>query len=167
MFKKEKGNKMKTLLCALFLTPASLLAQPTIHWHSFDGGGGASAGGRYRVNGTAGQPDAGAAMTGGILSASGGFWVVPMPGAPRLSIERVTGGVRVSWPLAAGDGVLEQSDTLNGSPVPWTAAPYPYVTNGSRIFVTLPLPPGNPVAPAMNGEVIQIPAKKLIRFRKR
>src|ERR1017187_274191 len=46
----------------------------SIDWSTIDGGGGVSTGGVYQVNGTIGQPDAGAAMTGGNYSVSGGFW---------------------------------------------------------------------------------------------
>ena len=45
-------------------------------WHTVDGGGGTVGGASssYTLMGTAGQPDAGAALTGGGYSLYGGFW---------------------------------------------------------------------------------------------
>ena len=46
-------------------------------WFTVDGGGGMnSAGGGYSLNGTAGQPEVGAPMTGGSYRVVGGFWTV-------------------------------------------------------------------------------------------
>jgi hypothetical protein len=44
-----------------------------LSWFSIDGGGGASSGGSYTLNGTIGQPDAGT-MSGGAYTLAGGFW---------------------------------------------------------------------------------------------
>ncbi|MDX1688984.1 MAG: hypothetical protein R3248_13465 [Candidatus Promineifilaceae bacterium] len=44
-----------------------------ITWWTADGGGGQSSGDSYRLNGTAGQPDAGA-MAGGSYRLDGGLW---------------------------------------------------------------------------------------------
>ncbi|NJM38451.1 MAG: hypothetical protein HC845_11655, partial [Akkermansiaceae bacterium] len=54
---------MKTLLYLLFSTAA--YAQSTIDWWSVDGGGGSSSGGVFEISGSAGQADAGPAMSGG------------------------------------------------------------------------------------------------------
>ena len=44
-------------------------------WSTIDGGGVMNAtGGAYTLGGTIGQPDAGAAMTGGGFTLVGGFW---------------------------------------------------------------------------------------------
>jgi hypothetical protein len=43
-------------------------------WNTIDGGGGTSTGGGYQLSGTLGQPDAGATLSGGVYSLSGGFW---------------------------------------------------------------------------------------------
>lgn len=45
----------------------------TVSWWTIDGGGGTSAGGGYRLDGTAGQPDAGE-MGGDGYRLVGGFW---------------------------------------------------------------------------------------------
>jgi hypothetical protein len=49
----------------------------SIPWWTVDGGGGASQGGAYTLNGTAGQADASLA-TGGRYSLASGFWSVKM-----------------------------------------------------------------------------------------
>ncbi len=78
---------MKTLLI-LFLLGVLLLALAGValaqsggsydlSWWTVDGGGGAVSSGSYILMGTAGQPDAGAALTGGGYILTGGFW----PGA--------------------------------------------------------------------------------------
>ena len=43
-------------------------------WYTIDGGGGSSTGSGYQLSGTLGQPDAGATLSGGVYSLSGGFW---------------------------------------------------------------------------------------------
>ncbi len=43
-------------------------------WSTIDAGGGASAASGYVLVGTAGQPDTGAAMSGGAFTLVGGFW---------------------------------------------------------------------------------------------
>lgn len=62
-------------------------AQPTgygLAWWTVDGGGGASRGETYALEGTIGQPDAGSSAAGGFRL-DGGFWsavVAPTPTAP-------------------------------------------------------------------------------------
>ena len=46
----------------------------SIEWHRVTGGGGQSIGGNFFVSGTIGQAEAGAPMTGGVFSLTGGFW---------------------------------------------------------------------------------------------
>jgi hypothetical protein len=55
------------------LSPAAN-AQLSMAWFTVDGGGGTSTGGALALRFTVGQPDAGAAMTGGQLTLVGGFW---------------------------------------------------------------------------------------------
>ncbi len=66
---------------ALLLVVSTALAQTggdyDLYWSTIDGGGGESHGGGYSLMGTAGQPDAGAALSGGAYTLVGGFW----PGA--------------------------------------------------------------------------------------
>jgi hypothetical protein len=54
-------------------------------WHTFDAGGGVSAGGTYMLSGTIGQPDAGAPLLSGTYRLDGGFW----PGARSLAARLI------------------------------------------------------------------------------
>ena len=53
--------------------PASPGAGYDLSWSSIDGGGGMSSDGTYTLNGSIGQPDAGA-LTGSGYTLTGGFW---------------------------------------------------------------------------------------------
>ncbi len=68
--------RLSTLLLTLALASVGLAQDFDLTWHTVDGGGGYSAGGDFELEGTVGQPDAGA-MTGGDFALSGGFWVAP------------------------------------------------------------------------------------------
>jgi hypothetical protein len=129
------------------LTVCTTRAQSySIGWFAIEGGGGTSTGGVFSVTGTIGQPDAGAAMSGGAFSVVGGFWsifAVQTPGAPLLSIIRSGNIASISWPLPATDFVLDQTTTLTGGPAPWSQVPFPYITNASTISITLPAGTGN------------------------
>jgi hypothetical protein len=141
------------------LTLAALAAGPAtageanpfaIDWFTFDGGGGtsSSAGGEFSVQGTVGQPDPQTA-SGGVFSLQGGFWglygVIQNPGAPLLTIQRLTNGdLRVSWPLPATNWVLDESSTLGQAPAPWTEVdPATYQTDATHRFIVIPNPTGN------------------------
>ena len=121
-------------------------AQPfSIDWHTIDGGGGTSTGGVFTVSGTIGQPDAGGPMTGGAFAVTGGFWpgvnLVQTPGTPLLASELLPGGsVRVFWPLPATGFVLDQTPALTSAPATniWIQVAWPYQTNATHIFITLP-----------------------------
>jgi hypothetical protein len=136
---------MKKLRFSLLLLAlcSGAQAQYTIDWHTIDGGGGTSTGGVYSVSGTIGQPDAGT-LTGGNYSVFGGFWggvvAVQTPGAPRLSVQPLGGGVRVYWPTEPTGFVLDQSLTVTGA---WSQVNFPYVTNATDISITVPVPAGN------------------------
>jgi hypothetical protein len=69
---------------------------------------------------------------------------VQTPGAPILSIEQTNGSVRVFWPTPASGYVLDETTTLTGSPsIPWVQVGFPYQTNTTHIFITVPAPVGN------------------------
>ncbi|HEY1788549.1 MAG TPA: hypothetical protein VGJ73_10355 [Verrucomicrobiae bacterium] len=140
---------MKKWILALgLLVPALSHAQGyAINWHKVSGGGGASSGTNgsaiYSVNGTAGQHDAGAAMTGGGYSLTGGFWAiyaVQTPGAPLLNIVKSGPGVIVSWPYPSTGFVLQQNNNL--STPNWINSSYPINTNTSSNSITIALPSG-------------------------
>ena len=66
------------VLAALLLTWEVTVAQSgpnyNLNWWTVNGGGGEVGGGGYTLLGTAGQPDVGAALTGGGYWLIGGFW---------------------------------------------------------------------------------------------
>ena len=97
---------MKTCLsmlaiAAALLFPAGAVAQNySINWYKVSGGGGTSTGGVYTVNGTAGQPEAGPALSDGHYTVTGGFWsliAVQTPGAPELSLTQAGNLVILAW----------------------------------------------------------------------
>ena len=75
--KRLASRSIVTLTLALL--PAAPAVDLTIDWYTIDGGGGFSAGGDFELEGTIGQPDAGA-LTGGDFALTGGFWAVTTPG---------------------------------------------------------------------------------------
>ena len=79
--KRLTVRKMIVLLALVLLIalPAVVHAQSgggyDLTWSTIDGGGHIfSTNGNYSLGGTIGQPDAGAALTGGNYSLAGGFW---------------------------------------------------------------------------------------------
>ena len=117
----------------------------SIDWSTIDGGGGTStsAGGEFSVSGTIGQPDT-SRLAGGPFSLQGGFWgrygVIQTPGAPLLTIERLTNGdLRVAWELSAEGWVLDKSPNLGRAPTPWTEVdPATYQANATHNFIVVP-----------------------------
>jgi hypothetical protein len=118
----------------------------SIDWSTIDGGGGVSTGGVYQVNGTIGQPDAGAPMTGGNYSVSGGFWsliaAVPTPGAPLLTIALThTNTAVVSWPSPSTGFGLQQNSSVGTTN--WTDVGLSTSDNGTTKSVVVPAAPGS------------------------
>ena len=74
------AHRIRITTSAALLMFAATVASPadlTIDWYSIDGGGAMfTTGGTLELSGTVGQPDAGAALTGGDLELEGGFWAV-------------------------------------------------------------------------------------------
>ena len=133
--------KFHLLILALLLSAFAASAQSyAIDWHTIDGGGGTSTGGVYSVSGTIGQPDAGAAMTNGQYSVTGGFWALPAavqtPGAPTLTIvAALPGTATISWTPNPLGFVLQE--TLSLSPPNWVNSPSG-ATNPVTVPATLP-----------------------------
>ena len=133
-------------LLSLLISASSHAQTYSIDWYKIAGGGGTSTGGVYSVSGTIGQPDAGAPMSGGNFSLTGGFWalisVVQTPGLPSLTI-RLAGAnsVVVSWPNA-GSFTLQQNSNL-ATPGGWTTSGYTITTNNGTNSVTITPPTGN------------------------
>ena len=138
---------MKTLLIIpLLLAAAAVHAQQySIEWYKIAGGGGTSTNGQYSVTGTIGQPDAGAAMSGGNYSLTSGFWslisVVQTAGAPSLTITHSGDSVVVSWPVTAGYA-LQQNNNLS-VPAGWGASGYTITPNNGTNSITITPPAGN------------------------
>jgi hypothetical protein len=134
------------LIVLLTLAAQARAENYAIDWFTIDGGGGTSTGGVYSVSGTIGQPDAGT-LSGGSYQLVGGFWgvvvVVQTPGALLLTATRSGPNVIVSWKPPATGFVLDQTPTLVGSPPPWTQVPFPYMTNVTDLFITVPAPSAN------------------------
>ena len=74
------------------------------------GGGSNSAGGGFRVDGTAGQPSAGTVSTNGGYSLRGGFWAFQSL-APTAALVSVSGRVL----SASGQGIRNVSVKLTGA----------------------------------------------------
>jgi len=138
---------MKTfLIIPLLLAAAAIQAQQySIGWYKIAGGGGTSSGGQYAVSGTIGQPDAGAAMSGGNYSLTGGFWslisVVQTAGGPLLTITHSGNSVMVSWPVTAGY-ILQQNNNLS-VPAGWGTSGYTITPNNGTNSITITPPAGN------------------------
>ena len=133
-------------LLSLLISASSHAQTYSIDWYKIAGGGGTSTGGVYSVSGTIGQPDAGAPMSGGNFSLTGGFWalisVVQTPGLPNLTIRLVgANSVVVSWPNA-GTFTLQQNSNLATSGG-WTTSGYTITTNNGTNSVTITPPTGN------------------------
>ena len=133
---------LKALLCGAILAARFPTAQVQAQGFTIDGGGGT--GGVYSVSGTIGQPDAGT-FAGGTYKVEGGVWsatALQTPGAPRLLITRSGSGVIVSWPRPATGFLLDSTPSLGPAAV-WSQVPFPYQTNATDIFITVPAPVGN------------------------
>jgi hypothetical protein len=120
----------------------------SIPWSTIDGGGGLSASvdGRFLLNGTSGQPDAGLAI-GGNFSLEGGYWN-SVQCASGLTITRYVEDlvaerptiISVSWPAAdLGDCVLESTTELHTNPslIVWTPVAFRRV-GGFNFHTTTP-----------------------------
>ena len=140
-----KAKKM-TLISSVALIAATALAQSySIDWHTIDGGGGTSVGGAFSVSGTLGQPDGGAAMSGGSFSLVGGFWsliAVPTPGAPWLRISLTpTNTAIITWPASSAGFALQQNANLNTSN--WVTVSESVIDNGTNRFIIVNPPRGS------------------------
>jgi hypothetical protein len=128
----------------LFAQPASAQSY-SIDWYKIAGGGGTSSGGTYQLSGTIGQADAGAPLTGGSYSLTGGFWslisVVTTPGLPNLTITWINpNSVKVSWPNS-GAYTLQSNNNL--ATATWNAFGGTVTTANGTNSVTITPPAGN------------------------
>lgn len=141
----NRSKPWRAVLFVAFCVATSVRAQSlTIDWFSINGGGGASTGGLYSVNGTIGQFGAGKS-SGGNYTLECGFWNVAValqtPGAPTLSVIRSGGNVTLFWPEDGSSFHLEQSGYV-ASPASWGATVQSASTNSGTISVTVPATAG-------------------------
>lgn len=71
-------------------------APDAIDWWTVDGGGGAAVGGDWRIDGVAGQPDAGS-IAGGSYVLDGGFAVTLTPAGPLVFADGFESGDTDAW----------------------------------------------------------------------
>jgi hypothetical protein len=117
----------------------------SIDWFTFNSGAGTSSGGAYSVSGSLGQPAAGAAMSAGRFSVTGGFWTfvaVQTQGAPWLTIVCTgTNTVLVSWPSASPGYLLQESSDLDL--LSWADSAEAVADDGTNRLVLVSPPAGN------------------------
>lgn len=137
---QNSGLRLATSVLLLFASGA--IAQTfNIDWFKIAGGGGASTGGVYSMSGTIGQPDAGAPMTSGQYSVTGGFWALPVAvqvvGGPTLTIVSAAPGLAaISWAPNTAGYVLQESSSLSAAA--WTNS-LSGATNPISVPATLPV----------------------------
>ena len=89
-----KAKWLFVLVVALLLASVSGIALAQngydLSWWTVDGGGGSSSGGDYSLQGTIGQPDAGAPQSGGDYTLTGGFWGGAGPAGSQLYLPIVS-----------------------------------------------------------------------------
>jgi hypothetical protein len=146
----RRGTRSGTLWLWCFIILHSsfcvrALGQYTIDWFKISGGGGTSTNGNYSVSGTIGQPDAGAAMSGGQYSLTGGFWsliaVVQTAGLPNLSIAHSGNSVVVWWPNTTSSTLQTNNNLASASG--WTAYSGTANTANGTNSITISPPTGN------------------------
>ena len=128
-------------IAVLSLAASASAADFGLPWHTLDAGGGAStsAGGRFALTGTIGQPDAGTlqdtVMAGARFTVHGGFWA-PGTCAQRLTIRQSGAHIIVGWEESLGTCVLEHAFALNSNPAltVWTPLPSVAASATSAVF---------------------------------
>jgi hypothetical protein len=146
---RRPGHQLTLLALGIILLTLSFRLQApgqsfSIDWYKVSGGGGTSTNGLFSLNGTIGQPDAGAAMSGGDFSLVGGFWALnatQTPGLPRLTIRLAApNAVVVSWPNL-GSYALQTNDNL--ATTNWADYPGSILLQNGTNSVTITPPVGN------------------------
>ena len=112
----------------------------SIAWSTVDGGGGTStsADGRFRISGTAGQPDAGS-LVGGAFELFGGFWYPQVACDCSLTIQRVGDNILVTWPATFRGCALETTGALGLAPGSTAWTPVAAVLSGGTYSYLAPL----------------------------
>jgi len=129
-------TKQTFFICLMTVSLATGLAQGhSLSWFTIDGGGGASAGGRFSLSGTIGQPDAGWLTNEGD-SLQGGFWSGAANDSPRLRLFRYGGSVVLAWPKSAAGFRLQTATNPRTSH--WAQINQPALTVEDEHWVILP-----------------------------
>ena len=142
-----RGLLLTVFLCCWGLV-ASRAGTLAIPWFTIGGGGGTStsADGRFSVSGTIGQPGAGAPMSGGPYSFTGGFWslyAVQTPGAPSLQIFLTASNTAaLTWPSPSTGFVLQQN-TNRVSSLNWSNVTATIQDDGTTKTLIVNPPTGN------------------------
>ncbi len=118
-------------------------ADYNIRWSTVDGGGGTSISndGRFRLNGTAGQPDAGL-LAGGGFELFGGFWYPQVACDCSLTIQRVGDNIIVTWPATFRGCTLESTGALGPTPGSTVWTPVAAVLSGGTYSYLAPIGAG-------------------------
>ena len=130
---------MKAIISILLLVSTASAQNFSIDWFTVDGGGGFSAAEGFSVGGTVAQPDAGF-MSADAYAVVGGFWSFAASETLSLAVSNSPAGVLVYWNRPANNWVLDESPVLLNS---WIQVPFPYETNATHIYVTIPAPSAN------------------------
>ena len=111
------------VIAAILLTPELRAQSYTIDWYTIGGGGGASSGGDFTLNGTIGQPEAGT-MSGDNYSLAGGFWgalQTPPPVPTVIEVWVINGEVHLRFNGIPGRIYeIERARFVTG---PWRSPP--------------------------------------------
>ncbi len=124
-------------------------AEQTLRVDKFvlSGGGGESAGGKFGVTGTIGQPEGDQTLVGGRFGVDPGFWsaigLVQLPGSPLLQLRRIDTQVLIVWPLATIEQgfVIEESASMEPSAI-WRKATGSFRVGGDKVVLTVAARPG-------------------------
>lgn len=143
ILKTKSGGYGKWLILIAFLSFSGLLfaQQYSINWYKLAGGGDTSTNSQFSLSGTIGQPDAGAAMSGGAYSLTGGFWalfgVIQTPGAPRLYISNSGNTLTFFWQAVSGFTLQQNSDLATAN---WADSGYSFTTSNGTNYVSIARP---------------------------
>ncbi len=73
MNENRRVAQVSALVVGIIAVAGGAYGEPEIAWYSIDAGAAVSTGGTLELRGVIGQPDAGPALTGGIVELTGGF----------------------------------------------------------------------------------------------
>ena len=116
-----------------------------LFWNTVDSGGGPSDGETFSCNGTIGQPDASAPVSGGGFTLTGGFWAFQADsGLPRLTIGWASANTLIlSWPNPSTGFQLQETSALGSGVAGWANVTAASTVVGPNKQVTLPIGPGS------------------------